>query len=114
MKKIIILTVVISSLFGIDNSKVGFSELAKQYISIAKEADRVTIGNQRIGHTRYRAYDLEHNATLRKEFETAKVKEGDFCKEFFNDLLTLKNIEVIPPVLKSLIEEAIPKLLKIS
>ncbi|MBU0631741.1 hypothetical protein KKA17_03780 [bacterium] len=101
MKKIIILAVFISSLFGMDNSKVGFSELAKHYISIAKEADKVAIGNQRIGHTIYGPYELEHNATLRKEFETAKAKEGDFCKEFFNDLLALKNIEVIPPVVRN-------------
>ena len=43
-------------------------------------------------------WQIDRNATLKKEYEEHLSKERDFCNDFYDDLFEWKNINIINPL----------------
>nr|WP_314234227.1 hypothetical protein [uncultured Campylobacter sp.] len=55
-------------------------------------------------------WQIDQNATLKKEFEEHLAKERDFCTDFYDDLFKWKNLSAIRPVVNDSIDYNDPAL----
>lgn len=55
-------------------------------------------------------WQMDQNATLKKEYEEHLAKERDFCTDFYDDLFKWKNLSAIRPVVNDSIDYNDPEL----
>ena len=99
---IILLFVNTISIYAVDVSNLKPPYLLKKLLKDVYDRNISTYGryygNTTLNGIRYEHYDIEHNQTLKKKYDEYVAKNGDYCKEFYDDLFAWKNIEVIEPI----------------